>query len=243
MARTAAESPWSGSGLRWWVALVCLGCAPLIGCGGGSPGSVKLGGGGVGGTGASGTSSGGTTGSHASGTGGSGGDTGRDAATTVTGTCAIPEETPNPTDCTDFTASGDYCTVQRGIQGDGGIYLPGGDLFVPTGGTLIDGDYDLVQFYGGIYNQPTRRTIRLFNSGTYMEWSVDDDNPPTDGGVTHYRFNTTETPSGTSLGDLKSTCIPNAFGGELGYSANGDQLEIIDFYSEQLFVYQRRCTR
>jgi hypothetical protein len=231
----------SSSGLGWWAALLFLGCAPLISCGGGSPGSVQSGNGGAAGTGSRGN--GGIGGSSTSGAGGGGGGTAGDAATTIGGTCAIPEQTPNPSDCTDFTATGDYCQVQRGIQGDGGIYLPGGDLFVPTGGTLIDGDYDLVQYYGSVYNQPTRRTLRLFNSGTYIEWSIDNDNLPTDGGVTHYRFNTAQTPTGATLGDLKSTCIPNASGSEFGYSANGDQLVIIDFDAEDLFVYQRRCTR
>ncbi len=242
MIRARGQAVRSRSRLRWWVAFACLGGAPLIGCGGRSPGSVGTGSGGVGGTGDRVTESGGAGGSAASGGRGGGGGNGRDA-TTGSGTCAIPEQTPNPSDCTDFTPAGSYCMVQRGIKGDGGIYLPGGDLFVPAGGALIDGDYDLVQYYGGIYSQPTRRTIRLFNAGTYIEWSIDNDNPPSDGGVTHYRFNSAQTPAGTSLGNLKGTCIPNVSGSEFGYSATGDQLEIIDFYAESLFVYQRRCTR
>jgi hypothetical protein len=231
----AARRPATRVGLL--ATLVWLAGAPLLGCGGGSSGG-EAGAGGAGGSGSPGTGGGGGTGA-----GGARRDAAADLGPAV-GTCTIPERTADPLDCTDFTPTGAFCDVERGIPGDGGIYVPGGDFIVPTGGSLVDGDYDLLQFYGAPGSDfSTRRTLRFFGSGTYIEWSADNSNPPSDGGTTHYRFNTTVTPSGNRLNDVVSSCLPGALPASLGYSANGDQLELIDFGAQSLFVYQRRCTR
>jgi hypothetical protein len=230
-----ARRPAGRAGLL--ATLVWLAGAPLLGCGGGSSGG-DAGAGGAGGSGSPGTGGGGGTGA---------GGARRDGATDLgpaLGTCTVPQRTADPLDCTDFTATGAFCDVERGIPGDGGIYVPGGDFIVPTGGSIVDGDYDLVHFYATPGDSSTRRTLRFFGAGTYIEWSADDSNPlPSDGGTTHYRFNTTATPSGNLLTDVVSSCIQGALPASLGYSANGDQLELIDFQARSLFVYQRRCTR
>jgi hypothetical protein len=237
MMRPDIDARRSSSLVCWLAVVVWLGCAPLAGCGGGSQSTAGAGGGGSAGSGGAGRGAGGATGS-----GGSGIDAAAGGAP-QSGSCAVPEGTADANDCTDFTPSGALLYVQRGIAGDGGIYVPGGDFIVPTGGTLVDGDYDLIQFYGNPDDFSTRRTIRLFGSGTYMEWSADNSNPPSDGGITHYRFNTTVTPQAGNMLKLVSSCILSALPYPLGYSANGDQLELIDFEAQSLFVYQRRCTR
>ena len=48
---------------------------------------------------------------------------------------------------------------------------------MPTGGTLIDGDYDLVRAVWGSETRRTKRTIRISNGGTFFEWSIDQDDP------------------------------------------------------------------
>ncbi len=234
----------ASAAFRHAIALVWLACASVVGCSSGSQtGSGQGGAPGQGGS----VGQGGAGGNGSPATGGAVGTGGRrDAAADTgpaTGSCALPEKGATPTDCTDFTAAGAFCAPERGIAGDGGIYVPGGDFVVPTGGTIVDGDYDLVHAYGSINAYPDRRTLRIFDAGGYIEWSIDYQNPPSDGGITHYRFNTMGSPSGGSLGKLTTTCIPSAFPDGLDYSANGTELDIIDLYAQALFVYQRRCTR
>jgi hypothetical protein len=130
---------------------------------------------------------------------------------------------------------------ERGVQGDGGIYLPGGLLDVPAGGTLVDGDYEMVRAVWGTETLHTQRTIRLSNGGSYSEWVIDQDSPQ-DAGVTHYRINATLAASGTTLQVTATNCtgtVANSF----GYTAAGDELDLFNFSAAAVFVYKRICTR
>jgi hypothetical protein len=206
------------------VAVVAAGIA--IGCGGGNitaDGSATTGVGGSVGT--------GTGGNVGTGTGGS-----------ASSTCAVPTRTPNLEDCTEFAPTGAVITPDRAVAGDGGIYLPGGELALPAGGTLIDGDYDLVRAVWGTTMRKTQRTIRISNGGTFFEWVIDQDDPQSTGVIMHYRFNTTMSVSGTTISTIAIGC-----GGTLtdmfGFTAAGDELSLFNLNFEGLFVYKRNCRR
>jgi len=55
-------------------------------------------------------------------------------------TCDVGPQAPSLTDCSDFTITGEWVTSDRAVLGDGGIYLPGGELVTPIGGTIPNGE-------------------------------------------------------------------------------------------------------
>lgn len=137
-------------------------------------------------------------GAGAAGTGGSVG-TGSGGAGDASGvTCPVGERTPDIGDCTEFANTAASILSERAVyDGDAGIFLPGGQLATPAGGTLIDGDYELVRAVWGTSSQHTQRTIRLFGAGTYSEWVVDQDS--TGKGPTAASYTTASTRRGRSL--------------------------------------------
>jgi hypothetical protein len=238
---------------------VAMGVVMLVvaGCGGGSSatGTGGHGGGSAGATGGGGSvGSGGATG--AGGSSASGGTSGALPA------CAI---TTRPTDPTDATAdagirdprthvcnavdpSGPWVIPEIFTWGDAGAATDGGVPEAPSGGVVLDGDYDLVRIVFPIAStNPTRRTFHVFDGGTYIERAVLIQNPTVDGGMTDYWYDTTEAPSGTDFGSY-SVC--GAVAASDRYTADGDMLTLfvyahgIDDPSPiGIDIYRRTCTR
>ena len=208
------------------AAMIAAGAA--IGCGGGN------------GT-ADGSTSTGTAGAGGSVTTGAGGSAATGAGGAANTTCTVPART-NLEDCTEFEPTGAVITPERAVLGDGGIYLPGGELASPAGGTLVDGDYDLVRAVWGTDMRKTQRTIRISNGGTFFEWSINQDDPQAASGTMHYRFNTTMSPSGMVITTTAIGCgasLSNMF----SFTAAGDELSLFNLNADGLFVYKRSCIR
>jgi len=211
--------------------------AAAVGCSGGSVTRYD-------GEGNGGSFGGATGGAAGTGTGGGSG-TGTGGTGNVSGpACAVGERTPDITDCTEFANTAASVLSERAVyDGDAGIYLPGGELATPAGGTLIDGDYELIRAVWGTTPQHTQRTIRLFASGTYMEWVVDQDSTAAeaDGGVIHYRINAAFTKSGNTLTVAQVNC--GNLNGPYDYTASGDQLILFNYFADGYFVFKRTCVR
>ena len=242
-------------------------CLLLVGCGGGS--SSGTGGHGGGSAGATGT--GGATGrggggglgtgaggsSAAGGTGGSGGTSGALPA------CAITTRPTDPTDpnadggyrdphithaCNAVDPSGPWVTPEVLTWGDAGAPIDGGVPVAPTGGVVLDGDYDLVRIlFPNPTTNPTRRTFRVFDSGTYIERAVLTQDPTVDGGMSGFWYDTNEAPAGTDFG---SSAACGAVGSSDRYTAEGDMLTLFvyghgvdDPSPIGIDVYRRTCTR
>ena len=170
-----------------------------------------------------------------------GGSTGGDSGPNLPA-CAVGERTPNIADCAEFDLTGAWITPETAVAGDGGITLPGGQLATPAGGTLVDGDYDLVRAVWGMSMQGTRRTIRLSGGGTYTEWEIDNANPQAIEGVDHFRINAPVSATGNLLHVATPGCgatLTDTF----GYTAAGDELDLFNFNANALFVYRRTCVR
>src|SRR5262245_19441235 len=194
--------------------------------------------------GAAGSGATGTAGAGGSGTAGSGGSSGA-------ATCAI-QTRPVVTGavCNTLTFGADSVAPEPLYQGDAGVILPdGGDLEQPVGGTIVDGDYDLVSFRSSNFGmRQTRRSIRIFDRATYIEWLMDQDSTTPDGGITNYRFDTTSVVSGTDLAMVMVTCGDNDFSSRFGYSAIGNELFLYQYNNsvgdlQNVFTYRRSCTR
>jgi hypothetical protein len=132
-----------------------------------------------------------------------------------------------------------YTSSDAGAEVDGGLLLA-------QGGNILDGDYDLTRiFYVAATGETNRRTLRVFDNGTYIERGALSQEliPPGDAGTMDFWWDTTESPSGTSLGTV-SVCgtVPNTE----DYTAQGDNLTLFVYYNSQLSgieVYRRTCTR
>jgi hypothetical protein len=243
------------------VSIMGLAFLVLAGCGGGSGASGTAGRGG--GAGAPGT--GGSAGAH-----GTGGGTGAGGAGAKGGSggglpaCAITTRPQDPVDtntdgglhdprthvCNTADPAGPWVVPEGFIWGDAGAVSDGGPPEAPLGGVVLDGDYDLVRIlYPGptFSKNPTRRTFRVFDGGTYIERAVLTQDPTVDGGMTEYWYDTTEAPSGTNFGS-QSLC--GAVASTDAYTADGDNLTLfVDLSSEQgsspigIDIYRRTCAR
>jgi hypothetical protein len=233
----------------------------VAGCGG------KTASGGTGGS-AAGTGGGaaGTGGGHP-GTGGVGaldGGAGQGGGAGQTGglpPCAIQTRPANPADGTDanfadprthlcntIEPAGAWITPEVYPWGDAGVPADAGAGARPQGGVVLDGDYDLIRLQvPGSGGHRTRRTIRVFDGGTFIERGVLTENPSADGGVTGYWYNTTEAPSGT---DFNSQEACGAVQSVDAYTVDGDLLTLFVYLhttSEPspfgIDSYRRTCTR
>jgi hypothetical protein len=108
-----------------------------------------------------------------------------------------------------------------------------GGALAPAGGAILDGDYDMVRWQTVAGGAMTRRTIRVFSSGAYIEWALKqpDATASTDGGVLPEAYDTT-----MSYGGHTATFVSTSCGGGLtihsyGYSATGDDLMFFDYQS------------
>ncbi len=231
----------------------------LVGCGGGSSSSGT--GGHGGGSGASGM--GGSVGA-----GGSGGATGAGGASAVGGTsgalpaCAVITRPGDPTDdtgdagildprthaCNGADPTGPWVIPEVFTWGDAGAATDGGVPEAPRGGVVRDGDYDLVRILlPNPSKNPTRRTFRVFDGGTYIERAVLIQDPTVDGGMTDLWYDTTEAPSGTDFG---SHSVCGAVLATDAYTADGDDLTLFVYaHTVQdpspigIDIYRRTCTR
>jgi hypothetical protein len=237
------------------IGTVCL----FIGCGGGSSSGT---GGHAGGS-AGATGRGGTTGGAGGQGTGAGGASAKGGTSGALPACAITTRPADPTDatadagfrdprthvCNAVDPTGPWVVPEPFTWGDAGAATDGGVPEAPKGGVVLDGDYDLVRYLlpGSPLPNPTRRTFRVFDGGTYIERAVLIQNPAADGGMNDYWYDTTETPSGTDFGSY-SVCGLVAASDR--YTADGDMLTLfvyahgIDDPSPiGIDIYRRTCTR
>jgi len=194
----------------------------LVGCGGGSLMSLDGGAGSAGSTG-----SGGNTGVG----GGSVGNGGSGASSNPNGLppCPIgtpPDAGPGPgTSGCNSILIGTFVSNECFTMVDGGLV----NGPAPAGGTILDGDYDLVRYQNGVPNgdgsctpstATTDRTIRVYEGGTYFEWfALNRDSAQNE---TTFSYDTTMSAAGHILTFVSWDC-GTSFGEQTyGYTANVD---------------------
>jgi hypothetical protein len=216
------------------------------GCGGGA--AARDGGGGAGstaGAGGMGLAGGGTAGASGGGDGAAG-----------LPRCAVTTRPPDPINvdggsvpavCNTVAFGGSWLMSEGAMFGaNDGVTLDGGTERFPAGGPIADGDYDLVRNVGS--SAVTRRSLRVFGGGTYIEWLIENQDSTVDGGVADYRFDISAQPTGTTLA-ISVVCGELPITSGYGYTAGADQLLL--FYEGSapgptvfsVFVYQRTCAR
>lgn len=137
-----------------------------------------------------------------------------------------------------FSVSDEGCVGDDGAAGTEG----------PVGGMPLDGDYDLARFRSNIFgDERTRRTLRVFNGGTYIEWLADNEDPGADGGFDEFRYDTSVELSGNTLA-VRRTCGPVTPTATYGFSAQGDSLTLFNYRNgsgplDTIYGYQRVCWR
>ncbi|HMF41199.1 MAG TPA: hypothetical protein VKQ32_10905 [Polyangia bacterium] len=244
-------------GRRYGKGLVLV-AGMLIGCG--SSGARNDG---AAGSGAAGTSGVGVAGAGGSG-GGAGGAVGGGSGSAGTGgglpACAIasrPDDPLNPdggiaTGCNTAAFGADWVSPEAFVANDAGVALDGGATEEPLGGSMLDGDYDLVRFRtmstgGG----RTRRSLRFFDGGTFIEWLVGQETSIGDGGVMtgQVAINTRQQPSAPAPFGVTIICgNPELIGPDFTYSytVTGDELVLFNYYMGRLvnvYTYRRACSR
>jgi len=145
--------------------------------------------------------------------------------------------------------TGPLCKPERFAVADGGaVEADGGTLPPPAGGTVIDGDYQLVRYRSVVSGVPTtRRSIAIYSGGTYVEWAADELATSTTSGADEVlRLNTTMSASGSIWTVAGVNC------GSLGttqylYTASGTELDLYDVDAsgvvQNIYTYQRTCSR
>jgi len=146
--------------------------------------------------------------------------------------------------------TGPLCKPERFAVADGGaVEEDGGTLPPPTGGTVVDGDYQLVRYRSVVSGVPTtRRSIAIYSGGTYVEWASYEEAEATISGSEPVllRLNTTMSASGSTWTVASVNC------GSLGttqylYTANGTELDLYDTDAsgvlQNIYTYQRTCSR
>ncbi len=250
------------------------GAAGIAGAGG-RGGTTGAGGrGGAGGTTGAGGSAPGGRGGSAGGTTGGGGTTGAGGDGSGLPACEISARPADPTNrgadgglitsasgtCNSIVLKGPW--VDRGCfdrQGDGGV-LDGGVFEGPAGGVIRDGDYDVVSADsslstgtcagGGFGGGMTRRSIRVFGGGTYIEWAA------TNRGIagsaeTNLWYDTTMRVSGHTLTFVSYDCGDTFVVVSYGYTATADSFTYFAYsdnadgagYLQTVVRYRRTCWR
>lgn len=223
----------------------------VIGCGGGSAAGPDSG------AGAGATGNGGAGAGLTAGSGGQGGNLGTGGGSGLP-RCAVTTHAQDPAN--DGGAVPAMCnTLEFGagwvidegastVPVDGGLIVDGGVEYA-TGGVIADGDYDLVRWQEmGAGGPQTRRSLRVFDGATFIEWRTDNQDSAPEPAALSYRFNASARASGTMLG-ISVVCGQVPITSGYGYSAGGDQLLL--FYEGEppgptvftVFFYQRTCTR
>ena len=138
------------------------------------------------------------------------------------------------------------------VAADGGVALDGGAMEEPSGGLMLDGDYDLVRYrHNALSGGRTRRSLRFFDSGTFIEWLVGVETPNADGGVTadQVGIDTRQQPSAPTPFTVTITCgNPELLGPDISfsYTATGDDLVLFTYSLGRLasvYTYRRACAR
>jgi hypothetical protein len=130
---------------------------------------------------------------------------------------------------------------------DGGVLLDGGAQEFPAGGSLVDGDYDLIRYRSSVAGgDSTKRTIAVYDAATYIEWAVDDIGGPSALGHQVLRLNTTMNVAGTAWRVVTVNCGSLATDG-YGYTASGTELDLFNLDSsgvvQNVYTYRRTCSR
>jgi hypothetical protein len=150
--------------------------------------------------------------------------------------------------------------VNRGCfdrQGDGGV-VDGGVFGGPAGGAIQDGDYDVVNADSSLstgqctpkYSSGmTRRSVRVFGGGTYIQWAAT--NSSMSGADTSLWYNTTMRAAGHTLTFVSYDCGESFQVMSYGYTATGDEFTYFAYsdnadgvgYLQTVVRYRRTCRR
>ena len=223
----------------------------LIGCGGQGGAGATGGAGGAVATGGRGGVAGGSGGQGAV-----GGDHGAGGNTGSLPTCAITTRPADPSGASISSQGGTCNTIVITTNGivsemvggtDGGLVLDGGATVTPAGGTIRDGDYDLVRWQNLAGGGLTYRTIRVFDGGAYIEWAFHQMEAGYDGGFQNLKFDTTATIAGAKM-TYAFPCGRDVGIFDFDYTASGDDLLLFDTRGtggsiDSVDTYQRTCAR
>jgi hypothetical protein len=148
-------------------------------------------------------------------------------------------------DC--FTLSDPLCAPEPFAAGDGGVALDGGAVEAPAGGTLVDGDYQLVRYRSNVASgHGTKRTIGVYAGATYVEWADYEKGGSAFGEDQVLRLNTTMSAAGTTWTVVDLNCGSLVATG-YGYTASGTEIDLYDFDAsgvlQNVYTYQRTCSR
>ena len=223
-----------------WLALVgCGGQAASSGTGGGAGTAAAMGG------------SGGTAGRTGAGGNASGGNSGNLPA------CAITTRPSDPSGSTISALSGTCNTIVVTTNGvvaeqvggtDGGLVLDGGATLRPSGGTIQDGDYDLIRWQNLSGGGLTYRSLRVFDGGTSIEWAFHQMDATYDGGYQNLKFDTTATLAGNTM-TYSYLCGVDVGIPDFDYTAAGDDLLLLfdtrgnHDELDSVDTYRRTCAR
>jgi hypothetical protein len=201
------------------------------------------------------TGSGGGAGTSTA-TGGSGGAAGGKGGGALPA-CAIATRPSDPAGSTISSLSGTCNTIDVTTNGvvaeqvggtDAGIVLDSGATVTPAGGTIQDGDYDMIRWQNTGGEGLTYRTIRVFDGGTSIEWAFHQMNADYDGGFQNLKFDTTSTPTGSSM-TYTYLCGIDVGIRDFDYTAAGDDLLLLfdtaGHYGsiDSVDTYRRTCAR
>jgi hypothetical protein len=149
-------------------------------------------------------------------------------------------------DC--FTQTAPLCTPEPFAADDaGGGSVDGAVVEAAAGGTLIDGDYQLVRYVSNVAGgHATQRTIGIYQGATYVEWASAEKGGSAFGGDQILRLNTTMSAAGTTWKVVAVNCGSLRAAG-YGYTATGTELVLYDVDSsgaaQNVYTYQRTCSR
>jgi hypothetical protein len=220
---------------------IAIAVGVLAGCGGGGAKSDGAAGSGAG----AGGGGGGSVGGSAGGVAGGGTSGGLPA-------CAIATRPNDPVGtsptCNTVAFGRDWVPAEAFVPTDAGVALDGGAVEEPSGGTILDGDYDLVR-YRSPAGSSIRRSIRLFDGGTFFEWLNATVSGDVDGGVVNQaRFNTSQQPSHPEQFMLTIACADSGITtpSRYAYTATGDELVLFVHLETGVLnvnTYRRTCRR
>jgi len=126
--------------------------------------------------------------------------------------------------------------------------LDGGVKVTPAGGTIQDGDYDLIRWQNLNGGGLTYRTLRVFDGGTYIEWAFHQMDATYDGGFQNLKFNTTPTTTGHTM-TYAYSCGSDVGIRGFEYTADGNDLLLFDTSAgyqgavDSVDTYRRTCGR
>jgi hypothetical protein len=195
----------------------------------------------------------------AGGAAGASGQGGLDGGANGLPACAILTRPQDPTDggisvtsgtCNTLPLSGKPVPPDTLIAVDAGARVDGGGIETPVGGQILDGDYEFVGWFDNSAGGPSRRELRVFGGGTYIEWAATIAGAGSGGTDLVIKYDTTASATGHTLTFLSYNCGNQIGDGSYGYSASGDELTFFD-NAETLppgplvavDTYRRTCTR